>query len=149
MRASSKQFLAGVLSGSLVTMGLGLTLVYLLGGWLLLHMFLVGVRSYWALLFFFCPMVLAAAGLFLAVRSLRNAHTGSASRLVLGTILILVSLLPIAALPVSGVLLGSLGIDIHWNGSKLGGYVSLACTGLTLFCSFLAGLRLLKTTADN
>jgi hypothetical protein len=63
-------------------------------------------------------------------------------RKVAGTFLILTPMVVVIALPFIGVLLGSLGMDIHWNGSKALFYIAVVCVVLMLFACFGAGVRL-------
>ncbi|WP_433967684.1 hypothetical protein [Tunturiibacter gelidiferens] len=61
---------------------------------------------------------------------------------MIGTLLVAIPLLILAAIPLFCVLLGSLGMDIHWNGSKVHFYVAMLCVVLTLFACFFTGFRL-------
>jgi len=48
-----------------------------------------------------------------------------------------------------GLLLGSLGMDIHWNASKMLRTIAVLCVTLILCGSFLAGLRLRRASRHN
>jgi hypothetical protein len=55
MREPTRRFVSGFLSGTLVSVGIGLVLVYGLLGWFLHHIFIVGVRATLGLLWFLFP----------------------------------------------------------------------------------------------
>jgi uncharacterized membrane protein len=53
---------------------------------------------------------------------------------------VLLPLLLLAAFPFFGILLGSLGVDIHWNASRASGYAAAFCVVLLLCISNLRRL---------
>jgi hypothetical protein len=62
----------------------------------------------------------------------------------IGTLLILTPLLVLTGLGLLGVLLGSMGMDIHWT-SKAAFYVAMTCS-IVLFCGcVMAGIRLRRS----
>jgi hypothetical protein len=61
---------------------------------------------------------------------------------VVGTMLMLGPVLLLLAMSLLGVVLGSLGMDIHWNGSRLLLCVIVACLAIALCSCFIAGWRL-------
>ncbi|HEY3989057.1 MAG TPA: hypothetical protein VGM02_07150 [Acidobacteriaceae bacterium] len=133
------------MSGSLVTMGFGLIFVSALFEWFLHHMFIVGFQSPMALLFLLLfPIFLVAAGAGVAMVAIRGAEALRTWRTAIGTLLVLAPLLVLAAMLQFGVLLGSLGMDIHWNASKALGYAAVLCIGVTLCLCFILGIRLLR-----
>jgi hypothetical protein len=144
VREPTRQFLLGFLSGSLVSVGFGLMLVYGLLGWFLHHMFIVGVHSAVGLLWFLFPALLVAAGVLLGIRSTNHEVPPQRGRQALGMLFVLLPLLLLAAFPFFGILLGSLGVDIHWNASRASGYVVALCVVLSLCLSLLVGWRLLR-----
>lgn len=141
MRDSSKKVLLGMLSGSLITIGLGLVLMSALFWWFLHHMF-IDLQLLKALFVMLLPTLLIAAGVIFALRSLREPESPSNSRTVVGTILMLAPLFLLATLPLMGVLFGALGMDIHWNATPAAGYVALLCVVLILCLCFIVGARL-------
>jgi hypothetical protein len=62
-------------------------------------------------------------------------------RRALGTLLILTPLLVHIAYGLFGVLLGSMGMDIHWT-SKGASYVAITCSVLLLGACVVAGVKL-------
>jgi hypothetical protein len=50
----------------------------------------------------------------------------------------------LAVFPFSGILLGSLGVDIYWNASRASGYAVAFCVVLLLCVSLFVGWRLLR-----
>jgi hypothetical protein len=65
-------------------------------------------------------------------------------RTAIGTLLILTPLLVPIGLGLPGVLLGSMGMDIHWT-SKAAFYVAITCS-IPLLCGcVMAGIRLRKS----
>jgi hypothetical protein len=144
MRDSSKQVLLGITSGSLVTMGFCLIFVCALFEWFLRHMFIVGLRSPMALLLLLFPIPLVAAGAVIAMVAIRGAEAVGTWRTASGTLLVLVPLLVLTAMPLFGVWVGSLGMDIHWNASRALGYAVVLCVGVSLCLCFIVGIRLLR-----
>jgi hypothetical protein len=144
MKEPTKQFVLGFLSGTLVSVGFGLVLVYSLLGWFLDHMFIVGVRSAVGLLWFLFPGLLVAAGVLSGIRSTHHEVPPHRGRQALGVLFVLLPLLLLAVFPFSGILLGSLGVDIHWNASRASGYAVAFCIVLLLCVSLFVGWRLLR-----
>jgi hypothetical protein len=130
-----------MVSGGLVSTGL--VCAFFL--WLLNRIFIVGLQSPTALLVLLFPMLLVAAGTTLAIRAIRIPGTVQTLRMFVGTLMVLAPLLVMAALPLFGVLLGSLGMDIHWNASRTLGGISALCLGIILCLSFIIGIRLLRS----
>jgi hypothetical protein len=64
-------------------------------------------------------------------------------RRVIGILLILSPLFALMAFAFLGVLLGSMGVDIHWT-SKGTSYVAIACFILALCACVMAGVHLRK-----
>jgi hypothetical protein len=62
-------------------------------------------------------------------------------RRALGTLLILTPLMALIAYGLSRVLLGSMGIDIHWT-SKGASYIAMTCSVLLLCACVVAGVQL-------
>jgi protein-S-isoprenylcysteine O-methyltransferase Ste14 len=71
------------------------------------------------------------------------------SRKVAGGFLILTPLVVVVALPFVGVLLGSLGMDIHWNASKTLFYIAIVCFVLMLLVCLKAGVRIRRDTKTS
>jgi protein-S-isoprenylcysteine O-methyltransferase Ste14 len=65
-------------------------------------------------------------------------------RTVTGTLLILMPLLLLLALPLLGVLFGSLGMDIHWT-STMSYYATMTCIVLMLCACVMAGVHLRRS----
>jgi hypothetical protein len=63
----------------------------------------------------------------------------------IGTLLILTPLLVLIGLGLLDVLLGSMGMDIHWTSSKAAFYVAMTCSILLLCGRVMAGIRLRKS----
>jgi hypothetical protein len=144
MREPTRRFVSGFLSGTLVSVGIGLVLVYGLLGWFLHQIFIVGVRAGFGLLWFLFPGLLIAAGVLLGIRSTQHEVPPWGGRQALGTLFVLLPLLLLAAFPFFGILLGSLGVDIHWNASRASGYAAAFCVVLLLCVSIFVGWRLLR-----
>jgi hypothetical protein len=62
----------------------------------------------------------------------------------IGTLLILTPLLVMVGLGLLGVLLGSMGMDIHWN-SRGTFYVATTCRVLILYACAVAGVHLRRS----
>jgi hypothetical protein len=62
-------------------------------------------------------------------------------RRVIGTLLILSPLFALMAFAFFGVLLGSMGMDIHWT-SRVNSYVTIGCSVLALCACVMAGIHL-------
>jgi hypothetical protein len=62
-------------------------------------------------------------------------------RKVIGTLLILSPLFVLMAYAFFGVLLGSMGMDIHWT-SKMASYVTTGCSIVALCACVIAGIHL-------
>jgi len=62
-------------------------------------------------------------------------------RRVIGTLLILSPLFVLMAFPFFGVLLGSMGMDIHWT-SKRASYIAMAFSIFVLCACVMAGVHL-------
>jgi hypothetical protein len=133
-----------MMSGSLIAMGFGLIFVYALFASFLHYMFIVGFQSPMTLLVLLFPMLLVAAGTAVAMRAIRDPEAVRTWRTAIGTLLVLAPLLLLAAMPVFSVLLGSLGMDFHWNGPRALGYATVLCTGVALCVCFIIGIRLLR-----
>ena len=132
-----------------MTLGFGLVAGYATLGLFLHHMFIGGLHSTAGLLFFFFPALLVLAGAFLTLRAFRGNPVISAGRSVLGLFLLLLPLLLLATLPFFGVLLGSLGMDIHWSASRPAGYGAATCAAIVLCLSSLVGWRLLRARTSQ
>jgi uncharacterized membrane protein len=65
-------------------------------------------------------------------------------RKVIGTLLILSPLFVLMAFPFFGVLLGSMGMDIHWT-SETASYVTIGCSILALCACVMAGIQLRRS----
>ena len=139
----------GFVGGSLMTLGFGLFAAYATLGSLLHHMFIIGVHSTAGLLFFVFPALLILAGAAVSLRAFRGDAAISAGRSALGLLLLLFPLLILATVPFFGVLMGSLGMDIHWTASKTSGYGAIACAVIMLCLSFLFGWRLLQPNTSK
>ena len=61
---------------------------------------------------------------------------------MIGTMLILMPFCLVLAVALLGIMLGSLGMDIHWHGSRTLLYLMLLCMVLLLFACVIAGIRL-------
>jgi hypothetical protein len=74
-----------------------------------------------------------------------DGHSADATRWrrPIGTLLILTPLLALSSCAFTGILLGSMGIDIHFN-SKAASYVAITCTFLVLLACVATGIRLRK-----
>jgi hypothetical protein len=102
MREPTRRFVSGFLSGTLVSVGIGLVLVYGLLGWFLHHIFIVGVRATLGLLWFLFPgLLIAAGGVLLGIRSTQHEVPPWGGRQALGTLFVLLPLLLLAAFPFS------------------------------------------------
>jgi hypothetical protein len=77
-------------------------------------------------------------------RYLRCQNAMQKWRRVIGTLLILTPLVLLLALILLAILLGSMGMDIHWT-SKGRFYVTTACTFLTLCACIIAGVHLRRS----
>ncbi len=132
-----------------MTLGFGLVAAYATVGLFLHHMFIMGVHSTVGLLFFVFPALLVFAGALLTLRAFRENTLVPAGKSVLGLLLLLLPLLLLATFPFFGVLMGSLGMDIHWTAPKPVGYGAAACVALVLCFSSLAGWRLLHASVDQ
>jgi hypothetical protein len=144
VREPTRRFLLGFLSGSLVSVGFGSMLVYGLVGWFLRHMFIVSVHAAVELLWLLLPALLVAAGVLLVIRSINHGVPPQSGRQAMGMLFVLLPLSLLAAFPFFGILLGSLGVDFHWNASKSSGYAVVLGVVLSLCGSLLVGLRLLQ-----
>lgn len=144
MKSSTGHALFGFLGGSLMTLGFSLVAAYATLGLFLHHMFIVGVHSTVGLLFFIFPALLVLAGAFFTLRALRGDKI-PAGRSAVGLLLLLLPLLLLATFPFFGVLLGSLGMDIHWTASTASGYGAATCVAIVLCLSSLIGWRLLRS----
>ena len=149
MNPSTRHTLLGFVGGSLMTLGFGLVAAYATLGLFLHHMFIIGVHSAVGLLFFAFPALLILAGAVLTLRAFQSGTAISTSRSALGLLLLLFPLLLLATVPFFGVLLGSLGMDIHWTASKTVGYGAVACAAIMLCLSFLFGWRLLHPNTSK
>jgi hypothetical protein len=128
------------MSGSLITTGFGLVLF----GWFLHDMFIAGFQSPMTLLVLLFPVLLVAAGVAIAIRAIRGDEALRTWRTGIGALLVLAPLLVLAAMPLFGILLGSLGMEIHWNASRALGYTAVLCATVTLCLCFIIGIRLLR-----
>jgi hypothetical protein len=136
---STKRVLLGMASGGLVSTGLVCAVLT----WFLSRLFIVGLQSPMGILLLFSPVLLVAAGTVFAVRALQVPRKKTL-RVFFGMVMVLAPLLVVVALPSLGVLLGSLGMDIHWNGSKFLAGASVLGAAITLCAAFIVGIRLLK-----
>src|SRR5258707_15287078 len=118
MKEPTRQFVLGFLSGTLVSVGFGLVLVYSLLGWFLHHMFIVGVRSAVGLLWFLFPGLLVAAGVLLGIRSTHHEVPPHRGRQALGVLFELLPLLLLVVFTFFGNLLRSLGVAIYLNAPR-------------------------------
>jgi hypothetical protein len=144
MREPTRRFVAGFLCGALVSAGFGLVLVYGLLGWVLHYFFIAGARAGFGLLWFLFPGLLVAAGVLLGLRSTQHEVPPWNGRQIIGMLFVLLPLLLPAALPFFGILLGSLGVEIHWNASRASGYAVAFCVGLLLCVSISFGWHFLR-----
>jgi uncharacterized integral membrane protein len=68
-------------------------------------------------------------------------------RVVFGNLLILIPFVVLAGGCLLGVLLGSMGMDIHWT-SKMPFYVAAIFGVLIIFVSVISGVRLRRSARD-
>ncbi len=65
-------------------------------------------------------------------------------RVAAGTFLILIPLILLLSLPLLGIFLGAMGMDIHWT-SKVSFYTTMVFAVVLLCACVLAGIRLRRS----
>ncbi len=149
MHTSKGQFLLGLLSGSLFTLGFCLLSFYAAVLLFLNHMFIVSARSPAAVLLLVAPALLMLTG-FGVFRKARNiARLPVSTRYVVGVVLVLLPVLGLSVVPLFAFAMGSAGMDIHFTPPAWHAYASLAALLGTICFTVLMGVHLLRTGSNR